>query len=162
MTKTEIALDKAINEWMAAQFGRQAKNDVIATPIVRKAIDVDDEGRAVTGVITSEIVDRDGEVVMVKGLDVEQFNKNPVVLFMHDAKAVIGRSIWLKAQRRQGVNRILAKTKFADTDIANEVFELIKGDFLRGFSIGLSHHGMELKDVTPADVRKNPDSNPAT
>lgn len=34
-------------------------------------------------VITSEVVDRDGEIIRLAGWDFENYNKNPVVLWGH-------------------------------------------------------------------------------
>lgn len=125
--------------------------------VVCKTLGVDEEKREVTNVISREVVDRDREIVLVRGLGLDNFRKNPVVFFMHDPLALIGKSLSQKLRRRAGVNEMLAVTKFAETPLANEVFELQKGDFMRGASVGLNMRTMEMRDVTPDDVRKNAD-----
>ncbi len=122
-----------------------------------KTLGVDDKERTVTNVISREVPDRDREVVRVRGLDLDNFRKNPVVFFMHDPVSVIGKSLWQKIRRRANVNEMIALTKFAETPLANEVFELQKGDFLRGASVGLNMRTMVMKEIKAADVRKNPD-----
>jgi len=45
---------------------------------------VNTETRTVDFVISNEEVDRDGDIVSLKGWDLSHFKKNPVVLFGHD------------------------------------------------------------------------------
>lgn len=95
--------------------------------------EVDDSERTITAVISTNAVDRDGEVLMPKGADFEKYLKNPVVLWAHQhTDTPIGRSMWIK----RGRDRITAKVKVATTPKADEIYQLFKGGFLNAFSVG--------------------------
>ncbi len=116
------------------------------------ARDVNDEERSVVSTITTDRVDSDKEVVLATGVNLKRHNKNPVVLFMHDPKAIVGKAVWTKlsADKRS----IVAKTVFAKTELAEEVFQLIKGRFLRAWSIGMDPSTASGRELTEKDVRK--------
>jgi len=119
--------------------------------------DIDDNERTVTAVVSTGGVDRDNEVLLPKGALLDNYKKNPVVLWAHNSwETPIGKNLWIK---RKG-NDIIAKTKFAETEKANEVYELFKGGFLNAFSIGF----MPIKGHRPEpdDIKKRPDLAEAT
>lgn len=120
-----------------------------------KTVDVDEEERTVTSIISTDRVDSDKEIVLPKGLNLKRHNKNPVVFFMHDAKIVVGKSLWKKLI--SGDREMLAKTQFAETDFADEVFTLVKGDFIRGWSVGMDPATFKGREITEKDVRKRSD-----
>ncbi|MHC4745028.1 MAG: hypothetical protein ACYS8Z_24185, partial [Planctomycetota bacterium] len=67
---------------------------------------VDAEERTVTAVISTGAIDRDGEVLLPKGVVLEAYLKNPVVLWAHDYwDKPIGKALWIK----QGRGKITAK-----------------------------------------------------
>lgn len=113
---------------------------------------IDADERSVTAIITTDGVDRDREVLLPKGADVEQFSKNPVVLWAHDYVSVpIGKALWLKPGRK----KITAKVQFADTEQGEEVFQLFKGGFLNAFSVGF--RPTKSHQPTPEDIKKKPE-----
>ena len=114
--------------------------------------DVDEDEGTVTAIISTDAVDRDKEVLLPKGADIENFLKNPVVLWVHNSSAMpIGKALWIKKSRK----KITAKVKFAKTELGQEVFEMFKGGFLNAFSVGFiikkSHQ------PTPDEIRKKPE-----
>ena len=114
--------------------------------------EVDDEERTVTAVISTDIVDRDKEVLLPKGVDFEKYEKNPVVLWAHEYSATpIARSLWLK----KGYKGITAKIKFALTDKAEEVYQLFKGGFLKAFSVGFLP--TKSHEPKPDEIKKRPE-----
>ncbi len=116
-----------------------------------KAQDIDEEERTVIAVISTDTIDRDGEVLVPKGVQVENFEKNPVIPWSHNSSLPpIGKALWIK----KGTKRILAKVKFATTDRAEEVWQLFKGKFLRAFSVGFMP--LEGHRPTPDDIKANP------
>ena len=117
-----------------------------------KVSEIDSEERTVTAIITSDAIDRDDEVLLPKGANIEQFEKNPVVLWSHNSSLPpIGKVEWIK----RGTGKITAKVKFAATDLAEEVWQLFKGGFLKAFSIGFMP--IESRVPTPDDIRKRPE-----
>ena len=87
-------------------------------------------------IVATDDVDRDGEVLDIKGLDIKKFQSNPVVLWAHDySKPPIGRA---EKITKKADGTLVAKIKFAitESDFAKEIYALYKGGFLNAFSIG--------------------------
>jgi len=117
-----------------------------------KVSGIDHDERSVTAIISSNSVDRDNEVLLPKGVRLDNYLKNPVVPWSHQtSEPPVGKAVWVK----KGHKQITAKVKFAETDRAEEVWQLFKGGFLSAFSVGF----MPLKyhTPTPDEVKSNPD-----
>ena len=70
--------------------------------------DVDRDARTVVATINTDAVDRYMTVVDPSGAQLENYRKNPVVLFNHgDGSTPIGKNLWIKANK----NRLIAKTQ---------------------------------------------------
>lgn len=83
--------------------------------------------------ISREVVDHEGDVILLSGLDVSVFEKNPIVLFNHSEASPIGKAAWLKVDG----DRLLMKTIYAkNDDTSQKVFNLTKQKILVGKSIG--------------------------
>jgi HK97 family phage prohead protease len=99
--------------------------------------EADPQERSIVHWISTESVDRYGDIVRAAGLNDANFAKNPVVLFGHDHRAFpVGKSLWRKVTERGGVKGVLAKTQFADTAQGHDVFKLWDGGYLNAASIG--------------------------
>ena len=86
----------------------------MATETIIKAFSADvsvNEGeRAVTAKISTIAVDRDGEVLIPRGCDVKDFEKNPIVYLAHDYFTLpVGKCVAIKRTD----DEIIAKTVFA-------------------------------------------------
>ena len=153
MSYAQVALDQAVK--LVCQ--RQGSPGLCSGGIVVKSLDVDSEKRTMDGVISTEAVDRDREVVVARGLDFTEYRKNPVVLFMHDAYSPIGKcASGPTLRRRNKVTEVVATTEFAETKLAEEVFGLVNGGFVRGISIGMNPSTMERTPPSPVEIRKKP------
>ena len=49
------------------------------------------DGIKVDATITTETIDRDGEVLISQGMDASEYKKNPVVFYNHDYAQPIGK-----------------------------------------------------------------------
>lgn len=108
--------------------------------------------RTVTAIISTSSIDRDKEILVPKGADFSNYLKNPVVMWAHNYFGQpIGRAMWIK---RRG-NTIVAKVEFANTEQADEVYELFKGGFLSAFSVGF--RVLEAREPTDEDIKANPE-----
>lgn len=115
-----------------------------------KGLDI--EERSVTAVISSNAIDRDNEVLDPKGAKIDRFLSNPVVLWSHDSfSPPVGKAIWVK----KGRGKITAKVQFAETERAEEIWQLFKGKFLNAFSVGFDP--IAHRQPTPADIKKDPE-----
>lgn len=97
-------------------------------------LDVNEGKREVLAIISTNAVDRDGEVVNPKGLKKKNYAGNPVVMVNHDYQTLpIGKALWVKADD----DKVLAKYKVSDaTQLARDVFGLLQDGTLNAHSIG--------------------------
>lgn len=113
------------------------------TTTVSDPITIDAE-RVVEGYISTREVDRDREVLDPAGADLSLYKLNPVVLWAHDySQPPIAKTLWIRADD-YGVK---ARRVYAETDRANEIWQLVKGGFLRTTSVGF----IPLKRVFRSD-----------
>ena len=99
---------------------------------VEKSDVVEDE-RSIVARVSTKDRDRDGEIVEPKGIDVKAYQRNPVLLWSHRyADPPIGKALWTKADD----DGMIAKFQFANTQFAEEIYQLYKGGYLNAFSIG--------------------------
>ncbi|MDO8716402.1 MAG: HK97 family phage prohead protease [Dehalococcoidales bacterium] len=93
----------------------------------------DDGERSAVDYITTSAIDRDGEIVDPMGAILTDYQQNPVVLFGHDHWSMpIGKCAWIKADGKG----LVAKTIYANTEKANEIWEYRKAGFPLAKSIG--------------------------
>ena len=95
-------------------------------------------------VISTDEVDRHGDIVSAGGWRLDAFRRNPVVLWAHDYRfPVVGRvvELWSDTQAvpagpAERVGRLLARVRFAATPFAQQVAGLYRGGYQRGVSVG--------------------------
>lgn len=108
-------------------------SDIALKFFVAEKAEVNEEDRTIVSYISTESLDRDKEIVLAKGADLDNYRKNPIVLWGHDSKATpIGKNLWIRHDGRG----LLAKTQYAKTPKAEEIWQLRKDGFLKGYSIG--------------------------
>lgn len=94
---------------------------------------IEDGERAVIKWVSTRDKDRDLEIVDPKGVDLADFKLAPVVLLNHDYRSLpIGIDEWVTADD-YGVK---AKVRYANTQVAEDVFQLNKDGILNTSSIG--------------------------
>ena len=98
--------------------------------------DVPDTERTLDFTISTGAVDRDNDTVDPKGWVVENYLKNPVVLFAHDYHSLpIGRAISLT----QTDGALKSRVEFTSKDLnpmGDTVYRMLKGGFLKATSVG--------------------------
>ena len=92
--------------------------------------------RSLTVTITTNAVDRSGDIVEPNGVNMKNFKKNPVVLMSHNYSGLpIGKASDLKKTD----NGITAKVTFPEEGtylLADTVYNMYKQKFMRAWSIG--------------------------
>lgn len=112
--------------------GLQEEDTIVRKSSEGMSIDNDEE-RTFVATISDTSVDMDGDCVYSKGCDIRTIMKNPVVLWSHShSSPPIGKILGLNITD----NSIQAKIKMADTSMAKELWELVKGGYLKTNSIG--------------------------
>lgn len=96
-------------------------------------------------VLNEETEDRVGDVISVDGWQLDQFQKNPIALWQHDADKPIGT--WSNV--RVDGKRLIGELKLATTNLARMAKQLIEDGVLRAVSVGfraLDWEPMEKSD----------------
>ena len=111
---------------------------------------------------TNEDVDRDGDIVRAKGVDIKNFKNNPILLFGHKWTSLpIGKVGKIK---KTDDTVIFEDIEFAQTKEAQDIKSLVEGGFLKSVSIGfipkksiwLDEQGVnEIKQLDEAWYTKN-------
>lgn len=111
---------------------------------------IDTKNRTIIHYISTKTEDRYGEIMNPKGCDAEEFLKNPVVFFAHRSNELpIGKCEQLQIKE----NGIIAKTKFYDSEFANDIFKMNAEGFLNSWSIGFTM--MEPPEIREGKVYIN-------
>lgn len=120
-------------------------------------------------IVSTNDVDRHGEVVDIEGIDLSNYEKNPVVMWAHDySSPPIGKT--LEVRKEKIGKKMVLKTvmEFATeiSDLAKEVYSLYKGGFLNAFSIGFmpketdgdTYTKSELLEYSAVAIPANPNA----
>ncbi len=128
---------------------------------------VDKENKILAGVVgSSGTIDHHGESLNPNGWSLNNYLRNPVILFGHDYKSLpIGKAlkVWIED------GKLMFTIKFADTPMGNEVFKLFEEEMLNAFSVGFipmkwdetgehTFAEMELLELSVVTVPANPEA----
>ncbi len=112
-------------------------------------------GSTFKATITTDSIDRDGEVIVPQGMNSKNYERNPVLLWNHDTAQPIGKAISL----RRGESSIDAEFEFAarpaeyDGDwFPDYVRGLVAAGVLRAVSIGFQPLDGGTRQATKADI----------
>ena len=136
---------------------------------VKAPTEVLDGERADVSWISTEVIDREHEIVIARGMNDSSFKLNPIVTLSHDyCKPPVGRSLWQKRAKGGDLVGIKAKTQYprrpdgwADPWQPDAVLQLIQAGLLQGKSVGflrLKSHAPTSHEIAArpelADVRR--------
>lgn len=114
-----------------------------------------------TATITTEGIDRDGEVLVAEGMVSREFERNPVVLWMHDHTLPIGKV----AKIRRMPGSIAADVEFAPRPegyqgdwFPDYIAGLVGGGVVSAVSVGFMEMDGGTRMPTKADVQKYGDA----
>ena len=99
------------------------------------------ESRCFDAMITTDSIDREGEVVIPAGIDVSDYKKNPVILWNHDIKKPIGSAKSIAPQGNGWTMRGHLPPRPEDHDpkldwLPDDIWGLVDAGILKGVSIG--------------------------
>lgn len=169
MTEDKVEKVRLIDFYpeLAAKVARSLKIKKKEIPLVRKFIpferDVevtkDKKGQTiVVSYISTSAIDRDKEVLNPDGVDLENYRKNPVVMWAHDyGQMPVGKNLWIKPD----AVGLKAGTLFANSERGKEVERGFTedmdgtGPLLRGFSVGFIPKKWKDKDEIIAEAEKS-------
>lgn len=92
----------------------------------------DDASKPVVVRISSETVDRAGDVIRLSGWDFSNYLNNPIVLLQHDHSQIVGKAskLWVED------GFVKASVEFAPTTLGQDTEKLVRGGFLSAASVG--------------------------
>lgn len=110
-----------------------------------------------TAVITSETLDRDGEVLIPSGMNSKEFEKNPTLFWNHDYAVPVGRNVALKRREKD----ILGEFVFAKRPdgYAGEFFPevaaaLVGQGIVNAVSVGAMPEENGIRKATDVDRKR--------
>lgn len=104
-------------------------------------------------VLTKEVQDRDGEVVDIDGISIDNYVKNPVLIDAHNitgsvTQTVLGRlKNVTKTKDVDGVKILSGTAEFADTPSGQIAKSLVENGFVKTVSIGFGVLDYDAKDM---------------
>lgn len=100
-------------------------------------------------IASTAALDRDREVLLPRGVLIENFMKNPVMLHIHDYRQLpVGRVLEINVDKKE----VSFKFQFADTDTGRELRYLYDNEFMNAFSVGF--YPRAAKMITDEDGEK--------
>lgn len=112
---------------------------------------LDEKERRVRGIVSTDQVDAYNTVVNPNGAQVSGYMNYGSVLFNHDSGSLIGNAEEV-VQREGGIEAEWRFLPEGVSDLADQVWDLYKGGWLNGYSIGFVPLEWEDKDVDGLDV----------
>jgi hypothetical protein len=98
---------------------------------------INESTRTIDFVYSEESMDRDNEVIEVKGWNLTNFKKNPVAQWAHDWRGLpIGKGVSVKKSGNQLVGGIKFATEEDGSALGEAVYRLYLGGFLNTVSVG--------------------------
>jgi len=113
-------------------------------PIYKKSIDVL-EDRTIVVVGSTPDVDRAEESIPLEAWDLNNYNKNPIVLLHHDYTKPIGKALWTKKDPAKG---LIFKIQFFNNAEGNEIYRMYKEGVMNSFSVGFLPKKAKRSDGT--------------
>jgi HK97 family phage prohead protease len=104
-----------------------------------------------TAVASSEVEDRQGEVVIQSGWDLKNFKKNPILLYMHDHTKPIGKAtrVWLDKTS----NKLMFKGFISEaTEELRGYKQLMADGILNSFSVGFRPMEMDGNEIVKSEL----------
>jgi len=104
------------------------------------------KGRTATFILSTEDIDRDGDVILVNGWKTAEFMKNPVFQIFHDGRQFpIGKFLRVYKHSKQ----LRGEVQFSDqgtNPTADLAYELVQQDIMRAVSVGFRSNDFEPND----------------
>lgn len=111
---------------------------------------VDDDNSTLGFVFSTSDIDRQGEKIAAGSWQLDEYQKNPVVLFGHDHNQPAVGQVTRMEYAADGTLSGDIKFAAAEYDFANTLYKLYKGKFMRAVSVGFMSNdvGTDVKGDT--------------
>jgi len=115
----------------------------------------DEENRVIEFIATSQIVDYDGDIVEIEGVDIKAIKKNKSFLWSHNkAELPIGKILSLKKVGKQIIGKAQL-TSEEEYPFGYQIWKLIKNGYINNVSMSFlpNYDTMEYKEIKGKRVR---------
>jgi HK97 family phage prohead protease len=92
--------------------------------------------REIQFIASHELPDSESEIVLIDGLNLRRYSKNPLVLREHDKRQAVARTVSLTKQMVNGVASLVGKAVFPHEAESDAAYAKVKSGLLNGISIG--------------------------
>lgn len=118
--------------------------------------------RSMVARINTAGLDRYKTVIDPKGARLDNYRRNPVVLWEHgkDPRRFtdpIGRNVWVRSNGGNQPTELLAKTQFLDDDFSRQRFEWYRDGVLNAFSVNILPDEYGSSPPTKEEMRGRPE-----
>lgn len=120
--------------------------------------EVQEAERTDVSYVSTRVMDRDRDIVDPAGIELEDFRRNPIVLYGHNRDAPVGKALWVKAD----ANGLIAKTAYTARPknyvgewLPDFVYSMVAADVLRGKSI--TFIPTEIRDPNDQELTEFPE-----
>lgn len=121
------------------QYGLSDDSEYVRKGLVPSDLEFAVGAREVTSYITTLEKDRDDEVVLPEGARLKEYRGNPVVPFCHNYYELpVGSNIWIKPDSKKSPSALVARTRYANHDKANDIYNYRRDGFPLAESIGFA------------------------
>lgn len=118
----------------------------------------DEEGRWADFVASTSALDRDNEIVDQATWQLDEFRKNPVVLWLHNKFSMpIGKALSVSIDIENGAPALVVRIQFATADInedAERIWLAVKAKFLNAVSAGFLPGRAVYEEVNGKRIRR--------
>jgi hypothetical protein len=123
---------------------------------------VDKADRSLVARINTASVDRYRTVIDPRGGKLENYRKNPIVLWEHSKDPrrftdPIGRNLWVKHNGGQRPTELIARTRFLEDDFSQQRFEWYRDGTLNAFSVNILPVAERCSPPTAEELRALPE-----
>jgi len=115
-----------------------------------KSTPAGDEPKVYKAIASTDAIDRDHEILIPKGIQLENFLKNPVMLFIHNSRQIpVGKVTNIDVSDEA----VTFEFVFAETDVAQDIRKQYDDGFMSAFSVGFyPKHYLWINEDTPEKI----------
>lgn len=113
-----------------------------------------DASRRVSIRCSSAAVDRVGDIIEQRGIDLGPFRRNPIICWQHRHDAPIARAVEIGVAANGCLEAVIEFPQPGISRLADSIYGMIRSDILRGVSVGV--HPLESVGLDKGNPKKGP------
>lgn len=146
--------EATVVKYVVNAMGSLQISDEVKLELLEKGVSEKDQERLVPWTISTGARDRDRDRIDVKGWQLKQYNKNPVVLWGHDRKGLplaSAKKTWKILDDNPRLKSVALFPEEGVHPFADATLGLIKAGILRASSVGFAPEKFEVDPSVPEE-----------